>query len=134
MRSVLAIMLLLTVAEGARAQDLCPQTDAIAVTEGTRLSESTFEVQLALDAADKLFDYLNKTSISYDFDQALNALVIKGALLRQQAMLATMALELARLKPADGATDKSAVDLAEIEVNRTLRDFCQFMAGAVVAK
>jgi len=98
------------------------------------MPEDTFEVPAGLDAADKLQAYLNQEKITYDFSEVINSFVTKGVILRQQAMAARTALELAKAKQTAGSATNDDVAKAETEAIKGLDAFCGFMVNAVVAE
>lgn len=134
MRSVFVSMLLLAGLGPASAEDLCPDVSKLSVAEGTRMTEDTFEVPAGLDAADKLTEFLNKETLSYDFNQVVNSFVAKGVILRQQAVGARVALELAKAKLSAGSVSKDDVSKADATASKALESFCGFMVNAVVAE
>ncbi len=94
------------------------------------MTEDTFDLPSGLDATEKLSAFLNKEHLSYSFEQVVNAFLARGVMLRQGAVIANQALELAKAKSAD----KSEIDRAESEVRRAHDRYCSFMADAVVAE
>ena len=130
MRLVISVLILLANFGPALAEDLCPDIDKVKPPEGTRMSEDTFEVPAGLDAADKLQAYLNQEKIDYDFSEVVNSFVTKGVILRQQAIAARVALELAKAKNVS----KDDMDKADAGAKRGLEAFCGFMVNAVVAE
>ena len=134
MRGPLAFVGLLASLGSAAAADLCPDVDRTPPSEGTRMSEETFEVPAGLDAVDKLQAYLNQDMIAYDFGQVVNSVVVKGVILRQQALASQTALELAKAKLAAGTASADDVAKADASAKTGLDAFCAFMANAVVAE
>ena len=128
------MLLLFTGSSLVVAEDLCPDAAKLPTQEGTRMTEDSFEVPAGLDAAEKLVGFLNKAQLSYEFEQVVNAFVVKGVILRQQALAAGTALELARLKQQAGSANKVDADKAELAAKKSLEAFCAFMADAVVAE
>ena len=118
----------------AMAEELCPDVNKQPVQDGTRMSEETFEVPSGLDAADKLTEFLNKETLTYDFSQVINAFVTKGVILRQQALGTRVALELAKMRAPANPTSKVDVTAAEVSAKKALDTFCAFMVTAVVAE
>lgn len=130
MRCSLTIAVLLAATGLAQAENLCPPPESLPVQDGTRLTEDTFELPSGLDATEKLSAFLNKEHITYSFEQVVNAFVAKGALLRQGAEIAELALQLATAKSAGQAEIGRAAAAA-----KKARDvYCGFMADAVVAE
>lgn len=127
---VLAAVVTVGLCSAAPAEEICPDVNKQPVQEGTRMSEETFEVPSGLDAADKLSEFLNKETLTYDFSQVVNAFVTKGVILRQQAFGARGALELAKAKQQS----KDDVEKAEATAKKALETFCAFMVIAVVAE
>ena len=119
MRGVLIALMIHACANGAAAENLCPEPDKAAPAEGTRMTEDTFEAPAGLDAADKLQAFLNQENLTYDFAQVVNSFVAKGVILRQQALMGRATVELAK---------------AEAEAKKGLDAFCAFMVNAVVAE
>ena len=134
MRMVLAAAALACIGTTALADDLCPDVAKRPVSEGTRMTEDTFEVPAGLDAADKLMTSLDKAKISYEFEQVVDAFVVKGVILRQQALAARTSRELSELKLKTGAATKAEADMAAAGAAKALEKFCTFMLDAVVAE
>ncbi len=134
MRGVVVAMMLANSGQLALAEDLCPDAAKLPTQEGTRMTEDTFEVPSGLDAADKLIGFLNKEHLAYEFEQVVNSFVVKGVMLRQQALTARTELELAKLKLPTGSAAKTEVDKAEAAAKKSLGKFCAFMVDAVVAE
>jgi hypothetical protein len=134
MRVPVIAVIWLALWQAAVADVLCPEVAKTPVQEGTRLPEEAFEVPAGLDAADKLVASLNKAKLSYQFEQVVDAFVIKGALLRQQALASQTTWELLALKSQTGAASKSDADKAAAVAKKSLDAFCAFMADAVVAE
>jgi len=130
MRGVLIALMIHACANGAAAENLCPEPDKAAPAEGTRMTEDIFEVPAGLDAADKLQAFLNQENLTYDFGQVVNSFVAKGVILRQQALMGRTAVELAKAKQAK----PDDVAKAEAEAKKGLDAFCAFMVNAVVAE
>ena len=134
MRFSLSGLLMVAVLGTAHAEDLCPEVAKQPVTEGTRMPEETFEVPAGLDAAGKLSEFLNSETLTYDFKQVVNAFVTKGVILRQQALGARVALELASAKQKNGTASAADVDKARAAAGKAMESFCAFMQDAVVAE
>ena len=134
MRLLLSMLLVLVCCGQAAAQDLCPDVDKQPTTEGKRMSEDTFEVPTGLDAADKLQGYLNQDTIAYDFAEVVNSAVVKGVILREQALATRTAADLAKAQQAGGKASADDVAKADAEAKKGLDAFCAFMANAVVAE
>ena len=130
MRVWLSGLALLALSSIAQAENLCPPPESLPTQEGTRMTEDTFDLPSGLDATEKLSAFLNKEHLSYSFEQVVNAFLARGVMLRQGAVIANQALELAKAKSAD----KSEIDRAESEVRRAHDRYCSFMADAVVAE
>lgn len=131
MRARLALAMVIGLGVGAAAAEtLCPEPDKAAPSEGTRMTEDTFEAPAGLDAADKLQAYLNQENLTYDFGQVVNSFVAKGVILRQQALMGRTAVELAKAKQAK----PDDIAKAEAEAKKGLDAFCAFMVNAVVAE
>ena len=134
MRFILGGMLLLASIAAGNAEDLCPDIDKQPVQQGSRILEETLEVPAGLDAADKLSEFLNKQALTYDFGQVVNAFVIKGVILRQQALGGRLALDLAKARQQAGAMTSGDVAKAEIAAKKGLDAFCGYMLIAVIAE
>lgn len=113
---------------------LCADVDKLPTQEGARMSEDAFEAAAGLDAAGKLQDYLNQDTVSYDFGQVVNSVVVKGAILRLQALNAQAALDLERAKLAAGGSTQQIVDKVAIETKKQRDAYCDFMKDAVIAE
>jgi len=130
MHSVIVALLMTASAGLANAENLCPTPDTLPAQDGTRMTEDVFELPSGLDATEKLSAFLNKEHLTYQFEQVVNAFLAKGVMLRQGAIIAAQARDLAKLRGAN--TD----DLAKAtrEAKSALETYCSFMADAVVAE
>ncbi len=129
LRTILVAFALLH-AFNAYAEDLCPPPTALPAQEGTRMTEDNFELPSGLDATEKLSAFLNKEHLTYSFEQVVNAFLAKGVMLRQGAVIAAQAVDLARLKPGSAAD----IAKAETEARKARERYCTFMVDAVVAE
>ena len=130
MRLLLSMLFVLVCCGQAAAQDLCPDVDKQPTAEGVRMQEDTFEVKDGVDATEELQTYLNKDTIAYDFNQVVNTVIIRGVILRQQALATRTALSLAKAS----AAKPDDVTKAEADAKTALDAFCTFMVSAVVAE
>jgi hypothetical protein len=139
----------------ANAQDLCgtpkppvelgqrAATPADDEGEGSevKMREGDFAFAKGVDAVawlrDSVSDSIERSkalddlrSIEFEFPHHNNTTVVKGALLRQQALLERERFEVARLKLQMGSGSKGNVDSARKRYLAAREDFCRFFAEA----
>jgi hypothetical protein len=144
----LLVFLILFIPATAISQDLCPKPKANSSNEASelKLDENELNVSEAMQSVKWLekdiWNVIKKfkttkelTNCSECFDMPLmnHVLRVKGALLRQEALLEKERLETAKLKIKTGAGDKEDLKKAQTRFDVARKNFCDFLKDAEVA-
>ncbi len=127
----------------ANAQQLCgtPKPDAEIEAPELRMFESDFELGKAMQAISwlkegvwelmdqsKTLEEFRSLDSGFPFRHHNTTTVVKGAILRQQAILQSQRLEVATLKLKTGTGSKAGVELARKRYLAAKIEFCKFLA------
>jgi hypothetical protein len=142
------VLLFLFISTPAISQDLCAKAKDAAVNEAPELKfdEKDLNISEAMQSIKWLESDIWKVIKKYKttkelvncqecFDMPLlnHVLRVKGALLRQQALLEKERLETAKLKTKTGSGNKEDLKQAQIRFDVARKNFCKFIKDAELA-
>lgn len=144
--SFILICIFLALAKLAAAKDICPGSDKLPAPSGAQ-ELKMYEKDFSVDRAMESVNFLEKDVIkiisenehkSYsilDYEGFYigypnNITFVKGALLKQVALLANEKFEIEQLKLKNGTTTKEEVKKTEKAYREAQRKFCDFLKQA----